>query len=150
MPKQTNKPTKQAAPKKTGPKPKLTHGEPLLEQLRALGRIQTTVKEAASVLRVSERTLQNFFAEYPDAKEAHDAGKLEACASLRRQQFKLAENGNATMAIWLGKQYLGQRDVSYSENVNANYTISDQPMSKDEWRKTYGVEAPKRPPTVVN
>ena len=30
-------------------------------------------------------------------------------ASLRRSQFRLAEK-NATMAIWLGKQYLGQKD----------------------------------------
>lgn len=29
--------------------------------------------------------------------------------SLRRSQFQLAEK-NANMAIWLGKQYLGQRD----------------------------------------
>lgn len=29
--------------------------------------------------------------------------------SLRRMQFRLAEK-NASMAIWLGKQYLGQRD----------------------------------------
>ena len=29
--------------------------------------------------------------------------------SLRRTQFKLAEK-NPTMAIWLGKQQLGQRD----------------------------------------
>ena len=31
-------------------------------------------------------------------------------SSLRRAQFKLAEK-NATMAIWLGKQYLDQKDV---------------------------------------
>jgi hypothetical protein len=30
--------------------------------------------------------------------------------SLRRQQFKIAET-NAKMAIWLGKQYLGQVDT---------------------------------------
>ena len=34
--------------------------------------------------------------------------------SLRRSQFKLAEK-NPTMAIWLGKQYLGQRDEQYIE-----------------------------------
>lgn len=34
------------------------------------------------------------------------AGKI----SLRRSQWRLAEK-NASMAIWLGKQYLGQRDV---------------------------------------
>jgi hypothetical protein len=30
--------------------------------------------------------------------------------SLRRAQFRAAENGNATMLIWLRKQWLGQRD----------------------------------------
>ena len=30
--------------------------------------------------------------------------------SLRRAQIKLAESGNATMLIWLGKQLLNQRD----------------------------------------
>ena len=34
--------------------------------------------------------------------------------SLRRSQFKLAEK-NATMAIWLGKQYLGQRNHKEEE-----------------------------------
>lgn len=37
-------------------------------------------------------------------------------ASLRRSQWKLAEN-NATMAIWLGKQYLGQKDQPDSDNT---------------------------------
>ena len=30
--------------------------------------------------------------------------------SLRRSQFKLAVGGNPSLNIWLGKQYLGQRD----------------------------------------
>jgi hypothetical protein len=30
--------------------------------------------------------------------------------SLRRQQFKMLREGSTAMAIWLGKQYLGQRD----------------------------------------
>lgn len=94
---------------KPGPKPKLVHSEQLLEQIRALGRIQATVEESASVLRVSLRTLQNFFTANPDAKEAHEGGMMEGRASLRRKQFAMAD-GNATMAIWLGKQYLGQRD----------------------------------------
>jgi len=33
-------------------------------------------------------------------------------ASLRRDQFRMARN-NASMAIWLGKQYLGQKDHPY-------------------------------------
>jgi hypothetical protein len=94
---------------KRGPKSKLEHSEHLLDQIRALGRIQATVAETASVLRCSERTLQSFFTKHPDAKEAHEDGKLEGCASLRRKQFALADK-NAAMAIFLGKQYLGQRD----------------------------------------
>src|SRR5688572_14259994 len=65
------------ARQKPGPKPKLEHSEQLLEQIRALGRIQATVAESASVLRCSERTLQNFFAEHADAKEAHEGGRME-------------------------------------------------------------------------
>jgi hypothetical protein len=94
---------------KPGPKPKLDYSEQLLEQLRALGGIQATVEEAAAVLRVSERTLQNFFVAHPDAKEAHEDGKRNGLASLRRKQFEMAGR-NAAMSIWLGKQYLGQRE----------------------------------------
>lgn len=38
-------------------------------------------------------------------QQKRGAGKI----SLRRSQWQLAES-NATMAIWLGKQYLGQKD----------------------------------------
>lgn len=107
--------TKQESEKlKPGPKPKLEYSDQLMEQIRALGRIQATVEECAAVLRVSLRTLQNFFTDHPDAKEAHEYGKLEGCASLRRKQFALAER-NAGMAIFLGKNYLGQRDIQQIE-----------------------------------
>jgi hypothetical protein len=97
------------APAKPGPKPKLEHSAQLVEQIRALGKIQATVQEVASVLRVSERTLQNFFAMHADAKDAHEDGKREGHASLRRKQYEMAGK-NAAMSIWLGKQYLNQRE----------------------------------------
>lgn len=40
--------------------------------------------------------------------------------SLRRNQFRLSEK-NASMAIFLGKQYLGQRDII--ENINNDRVI---------------------------
>jgi hypothetical protein len=110
MAKKASKPAESAQERqKPGPKPKLEMSETLMDQIRALGRIQATVEEVASVLRVSERTLQNFFAAYPEAKLAHEEGKYEGHASLRRKQFALADK-NASMSIWLGKQYLGQRE----------------------------------------
>jgi hypothetical protein len=39
-------------------------------------------------------------------------------SSLRRAQWKLAEK-NASMAIWLGKQYLEQKDI-VEQNVNTD------------------------------
>jgi hypothetical protein len=37
-------------------------------------------------------------------------GKLQLNQSLRRAQISLALSGNATMLIWLGKQYLSQSE----------------------------------------
>lgn len=37
-------------------------------------------------------------------------GRHKGRLSVRREQFKLLQAGNATMGIWLGKQLLGQRD----------------------------------------
>jgi hypothetical protein len=39
-----------------------------------------------------------------------ERGKAKGRISMRRAQLRILENGNATMAIWLGKQYLGQTD----------------------------------------
>ena len=45
--------------------------------------------------------------------EAYSAQKKgEGKELLRAKQFEMVMNGNVTMAIWLGKQYLGQRDKS--------------------------------------
>ena len=38
--------------------------------------------------------------------------------SLRRKQIDVAMQGNPTMLIWLGKQYLGQTDSPMSESDN--------------------------------
>ena len=40
--------------------------------------------------------------------------------SLRRAQWQLAHKGNATMLIWLGKQYLEQHDKHDTQITGAN------------------------------
>ena len=75
------------------------------DMVEKLANIQCTQEEIASFLGVSVRTLQrdeDFCRIY---KKGQENGKM----SLRRIQFKLAEK-NTSMAIFLGKQYLGQRD----------------------------------------
>ena len=71
-----------------------------------LANIQCTQDEIASFLGISKRTLLR------DEKfnELFARGRENGKMSLRRIQWKHAEK-SATMAIWLGKQYLGQRDI---------------------------------------
>jgi len=112
---------------KPGPKSRLEEDfAHSLDQLRALGRIQCTVAEAAAVLCVSRTALINFMSRNPEAAEAFDYGAEEGKASLRRTQWLMAQR-NPAMAIWLGKQWLGQRDkadlkvteVSHEEALRA-------------------------------
>lgn len=73
--------------------------------------LQCTLAEIADAFDCSEDTIERAvkreknmtFAEYFAKKRSK--GKI----SLRRSQFRLAEK-SAAMAIWLGKQYLGQKD----------------------------------------
>lgn len=70
-----------------------------------LANIQCTQTEIASFLGISVRTLQRDEEFLKIYQKGQENGKM----SLRRIQYKLAEK-NTTMAIWLGKQYLGQKD----------------------------------------
>ena len=81
------------------------------EQFEKLCGLQCTLNEIASYFHCSEDTVERwckreFKESFAEAyKKRSGAGKI----SLRRAQFRLAEK-NASMAIWLGKQYLGQKD----------------------------------------
>jgi hypothetical protein len=76
------------------------------ELIEKLSRIHCTEAEIASIVGVSIRTLQRNEEFCRIYKKGIDSGKM----SLRRIQWDLANKGNTTMAIWLGKQYLGQTD----------------------------------------
>src|SRR6476620_3260474 len=82
------------------------------QTFEGLCEIQATLEEIAGVLRVSEDTVERWCERTYDLGFAECFKKFSAGGktSLRRQQFALAMKGNATMLIWLGKQYLGQRE----------------------------------------
>lgn len=84
------------------------------EMVRKLAAVMCTEEEIASVLGVTVEVLHNRL-NHDAFLEAYKNGKEEGKASLRRSQFELAKK-NANMAIWLGKQYLGQRDSVETEN----------------------------------
>lgn len=87
------------------------------KQFESLLKLQCTLEEIAgffsdqlngcsedTIERWCKRTYKANFADV--SKKCRAPGKI----SLRRYQFELAKK-NASMAIWLGKQYLGQKDL---------------------------------------
>jgi len=75
-----------------------------LEQVRRMAACGCTDREIAYILGVSEALLRR------KARQALDQGRAQLQKSLRRKQLEMARRGSVPMLIWLGKQYLGQRD----------------------------------------
>ncbi len=97
--------------KKRGGRPlKLRPDADTLKTLRGLGRINATHVECARMLDVSRETFEKFLGREKKAREAFERGKALWRIELRRLQFKSAMAGSVPMLIWLGKQYLGQKD----------------------------------------
>lgn len=86
------------------------------KQFESLCYIQCTEEEILAVLDVDDMTLNRWCNDTYGKKfsevfrEKKQGGKM----SLRRTQWRLAEK-NPTMAIFLGKNYLGQRDKAPEE-----------------------------------
>jgi len=82
--------------------------------------------EIASILDVHRTTLYSWAErEYNKPfKEVFEQFTNHAKVSLRAMQFNLAKS-NATMAIFLGKQYLGQTDNPISEDSINDSQISN-------------------------
>src|SRR5215471_10857838 len=86
-----------------------TTAEINLGELERLCMMQCTDEEISAFFNVTTRTIERR-RKNPKFREAMDRGKAKGRISVRRQQFKLLEAGNATMGVWLGKQILGQTD----------------------------------------
>lgn len=91
-----------------GGRPRKEINKSLFEKLCGL---QCTKEEIAGVVEVSEDTVERWCKRtYKTTfSEAYKKFSAKGKMSLRRLQFKLAEK-SASMAIFLGKQYLGQTD----------------------------------------
>jgi len=75
---------------------------------------------------LGRRLQERGYANFADCYKKHgDEGK----SSLRRNQWKSAQDGNVTMQIWLGKQMLGQRDKSDVDQTLLTITL---PKDVDE------------------
>lgn len=65
-------------------------------------------------------------------KAALDRGKAKGKISLRHVQFKIADKGSASMAMFLGKQYLGQAEDHPQLDRPSVLIVMPQVGHKDE------------------
>lgn len=104
------------------------------DQFEKLAKMLCTGEEISAFFGVSYDTLnewckQNYEETFVKViKRFNDVGR----ASLRRIQFKIAEKGNSSMAIFLGKQYLGQTDKAEQTTLERVTIVSDMPEEDEE------------------
>ena len=100
------------------------------KQFENLCGLQCTKEEIAGFFNCSEDTIERWCKrEYKESfavvfSQKRGVGKI----SLRRSQFKMSEH-NAAMAIWLGKQYLGQKEqqeVTITERIDNSIQKMDE------------------------
>lgn len=88
------------------------------KQFETMCALQCTLDEICAMLDVSDKTLEKWCKDTYEGMNFSDVFRQKrelGRMSLRRMQWKLAEK-NATMAIFLGKNYLGQRDsIEYED-----------------------------------
>ena len=100
------------------------------KQFENLCGLQCTLEEVCAFFDVTDVTLNTWckktygttFSEVFKVKRG--TGKI----SLRRSQFKLAEK-SAAMAIWLGKQYLDQRDRDIADAMDRSNGVLESLMA---------------------
>ena len=84
-----------------------------VRQVETLAQIGCTLEEIAAVVGCSADTLQRRFA------VVIKKGRLSLNMSVRRMQYERAAKGSDTMLIWLGKQYLNQKNFHAVDHTGA-------------------------------
>lgn len=118
------------------------------KEFEQLCGLQCTLEEICSWFDVTDKTLNAW------CKRTYKATFSEVFAikrgrgkiSLRRSQFRLAEK-NATMAIFLGKQYLGQRDVVEQAPGIVDESVALERFTIDELKKLREIVGETHPAT---
>ena len=107
------------------------------KQVDQMCGVHCTGEEQASILGIDYDTLNSAckrehkksFSDYYKEKSAN--GKM----SLRRKQYSQAMEGNTTMLIWLGKNWLGQTDkqeIKQEASITGFEVIPDESTSESD------------------
>ena len=110
------------------PKKKLELSEE--QRIEKLASYGLTNKEISEALGYDENTLKRNFEIFITK------GKANLKERLKRKQIQVAMQGNVTMLIWLGKQYLEQKEkVEESGELKLTVVRTISQMNEPEWAK---------------
>ena len=107
-----------------------------LKQVAIFGRFRATHETMADYFEVSVRTIERYMAD-DESKfcRAFKRGMAKLKMRISEAQVKSACDGNPTLLIWLGKQYLDQKDkqeIQSTVEVTGRPFISFSDTSKKE------------------
>lgn len=126
--------------KKIKPEKKKKVGRPKteinLDELERLCRLNCTMPEISAYFDIPLRTLEDKYTNEPEIRQAIQKGRATGMLSLRRKQIQIMEEtNNSTMAIWLGKQILGQTDkqeIVQDINIEERKVLDISRLSNDD------------------
>ena len=97
------------------------------EKVRVLAFLNPSNDELAFGLGISRATLYRRLQDDEQLREILEAGRHGRRLSIKRMQWKAAQDGNTAMLIWLGKQELGQRepDKLQPQAIQADYQVEE-------------------------
>lgn len=88
-----------------------------IKNLKDLASVGLTDDEIVMILDISDDVLQKH-------RKKLQEGRASLKQSLKRKQIELALEGNTTMLVWLGKQYLNQKDKHEQDhNYQLNFNV---------------------------
>lgn len=112
------------------------------ELIKRLAALQCTEKEICAAIEANYSWFSDRKSHDELLQEALEDGYEVGKTSLRRKQWDIANQGNVTMCIWLGKQYLKQSDhntISGDKEAPLEVKIDYSKLSIDELRTIDGI-----------
>ena len=110
-----------------GKKPMLALTEDGEKYIEKMFGMNCSTEEVAADLGISSKVLLNS-ANRDMVERARIRGHERFLTEIRQQQRNILKRGDSRMAIWLGKQYLGQ-----SDKVEASVTVEEKTADTITW-----------------
>lgn len=94
-----------------------------LKQVELCGKCRASNETMAEWFECSKKTIDRNMKNNDEFCLAYKRGFSGTKLKLSEKQIDKALSGNVTMLIWLGKQYLGQKEPRYMDLEDPNQTV---------------------------